>query len=89
MLSTTEVFGENYSRTDSNEDKQFPIFQNRINRIKIGEKDSNTDWWLRCPSLYGLTHFCVVYGSGYSYISNAGYSNGVCFGFCINKKKND
>lgn len=87
MMSATEVFGDNYGESDSKDDKQFPIFQNYRDRIKFDEDGSASYWWLRSPYLSKATHFCIVDGNGYSYDSSASNSYGVCFGFCINKKK--
>ena len=41
------------------------------------------NWWLRSPNIGGTSLFrCVGTNGGVSY-GGAGYTNGVCFGFCV------
>ena len=40
-------------------------------------------WWLRSPNTDYTTNFYNVYLEGYANNTNASYSIGVCFGFCI------
>lgn len=55
----------------------------RIKALNNGE-GAVSSWWLRSPSTASATSFCNVGTSGwYGYYYGAGYSYGVCFGFCI------
>lgn len=82
-LSYTQVFGAN-RRCDEPEDSQMDIYKRRRNRAKefVGQSESWCSWWLRSPYTGCATSFYTVYLEGYGG-NNASYSNGVCFGFCI------
>lgn len=85
-LSYTQVFGKKPVIQDMEpEDSQLDIYKTRRNRIKGWGANNNdhSTWWLRSPYTDYTTSFYLVYLEGYDTNYYAGYSNGVCFGFCI------
>lgn len=87
---TFEMFGESsYSpaaeRTTGNA-RQYPIFTDNASRIKkMNNGGGSAQWyWLASPYASNSTAFCTVNSGGSSSAnSNAGGSDGVCFGLCV------
>ncbi len=67
------------------ENVTFSLFTDNASRIKkyYNGTGSAQYWWLRSPHSSHSTNFCNVASSGGSSNSNAVYSYGVAFGFCI------
>ena len=81
LLREREVFGENlYGEPEKSE--QLPRYREQKNRIKR-LSGVPFPYWLASPYASNSTYFCLVTGSGSSYINAAGSSYGVCFGFDI------
>lgn len=86
LWSYTEMFGDadldDKEKARDKGDKWVELFKYRRNRIK--EFNGQAYWyWLRSPHINWTTYFWYVSSDGGVYIHNAGYSSGVCFGFCI------
>jgi hypothetical protein len=87
LFNNIEVgWGSNSNTPYSYEGHKYPIFSNNASRIKyLSDGAGQAGWyWLRCPYINYTTNFWIVYFDGFVYYYYlAGYSNGVCFGFCI------
>lgn len=87
LFNNIEVgYGSNTTTPYCYEGHKYPIFSTNASRIKYLSNGTGQAyyWWLRSPSIYFTTNFWYVYSDGnviYTYY--AGYSYGVCFGFCI------
>lgn len=76
LFSEAEIFGEqDWTKKEPDRGKQFEYFKDRRNRIKLNADGDTTSWWLRSPYVSNSYNFC--------YVSDAGYTGGVCFGFYI------
>lgn len=85
LPSEYEVHGKEIYATYNGEDKQFPFYEERVNRIVVDE-DGDTTWrWLASPCASFTTFFCVVGDDGFADASNASVSLGVAPGFVIRK----
>ena len=80
-FSEMEVYGST-SNSHSGEGKQYDYYKAGNSKVK---KVGSTAfwWWLRSPLKNDRTGFCAVVTDGSAGRSQAGYSNGVCFGFCF------
>lgn len=54
-----------------------------IIKRKANGGGSTLYWWLRSPYVGLTAYFRLVYGGGYVNYYGAGYTYGVCFGFCV------
>lgn len=85
LPSEYEVHGEEIYAKYNGVDKQFPFYEERINRIVVDE-DGDTTWrWLASPSAGSTAYFCYVSYYGGADSSNASTSFGVAPGFVIRK----
>lgn len=84
LFSEIEIFGS-ISYSKSGEGAQYPYFATAGNRIKhlANGTGSARWWWERSPDASYSHTFCIVNGNGSAGNSNAGDSDGVCFGFCV------
>ena len=82
LFSEYEVFGEDWCDKDPG-DKPIPYYQTPANRVKCDADGDTTWWWERSPYAGYSTFFCGVASGGVAGNTNASYSSGVCFGFCI------
>lgn len=83
IFSEMEVYGSE-EHSESGEGKQYDYYKAGNSKVKkVGGTDSW--WWLRSPIASTDNRFCAVSLSGSinMTLSNAGNSNGVCFGFCF------
>lgn len=81
LLSEIEVFGATqYSY--AGEGKQYEYYTAGNSTIKK-VNGSADDWWERSPYSGTTNGFCSVNSNGDAYITNASYSYGVSFGFCV------
>lgn len=83
LLSVKEVFDDWFRSAPNSEDKQFPYFKKRLNRILVDDNDDLKYWWLRSPYASSSSTFCYVFSYGGAISGNATTSYGVAFGFCI------
>ena len=84
LFSEIEIFGSvTYSK--SGEGSQYSRFATASSRIKYLSNGSGSAdiWWERSPNGNNSNIFCNVYSNGYANYDYAGYSGGVCFGFCV------
>lgn len=81
LFAEKEIFGSKKYSVDG-EGTQYARFTASNTRIKK-LNGSATSWWLRSPYSSNSNRFCAVNASGAAIGSNASYSIGVCFGFCI------
>lgn len=81
LLSEIEIFGSvRYSK--SGEGTQYDYY--KAGKSKVKKRNGYAaNWWGRSPGARNSTHFCLVYNDGVAGGNNAGYSNGVAFGFCF------
>ena len=85
LPSEYEVHGKEIYATYNGEDKQFPFYEERVNRIVVDE-DGDTTWrWLASPCASNTTHFCGVGNGGSASYSLTSGSLGVAPGFVIRK----
>lgn len=85
-LSPMEVDGDWFWANDNGEDKQFPYFIDRANRIMADGTGAVTYWWERSADISYSYHFYYVSTSGGPYNSGGASSRcGVCLGFTIRK----
>lgn len=85
LPSEYEVHGEEIFAKYNGVDKQFPLYEERMNRIVVDE-DGDTTWrWLASPAASDTTYFCYVDDSGSANSGNASTSFGVAPGFVIRK----
>ena len=91
LFSEVEIAGERrYSVTGEGEQYDYwkklynhgGLAANRIKKLSNGSGNASY-WWLRSPCASYSSYFCSIYSSGEFNSSNASYSYGVCFGFCI------
>lgn len=54
-----------------------------IIKRKANGGGSANGWWLRSPNIGSTSSFRCVGSNGGVYYNNAGYTYGVCFGFCV------
>ena len=81
LLSEIEVFGATqYSY--AGEGKQYEYYTAGNSTIKKVNGSAN-DWWERSPYSGDTNRFCSASNSGNATHNDAGYSNGVSFGFCV------
>ena len=86
LASEMEVFGpHDWTENDPDRGEQMAYYKRRGNRVKAlgDEGEAANGWWERSPIANDTTYFCLVYSSGGADYSNAGYSLGVAFGFCV------
>ena len=81
LFAEKEIFGSKQYSVDG-EGTQYARFTASNTRIKK-LNGSVTYWWLRSPFSSFTGSFCAVNTSGAASNSDANYSRGVCFGFCI------
>ena len=81
LLSEIEIFGS-VSYSKSGEGTQYDYYKAGNSKVKK-LNSSAANWWDRSPGARNSTHFCLVYREGDAGGNNAGYSNGVAFGFCF------
>jgi hypothetical protein len=82
LPSLTEVTGEDWAGSDSEDDVHFEYFKDEKSRVKQLNNET-TWWWLRSPYSDNSTQFCAVTGTGtasHDY-ATGGYS--VAFSFLI------
>ena len=85
LPSEYEVHGEEIFAKYNGVDKQFPLYEERMNRIVVDE-DGDTTWrWLASPGASSTTYFCYVSYSGLAGSDGASHSFGVAPGFVIRK----
>lgn len=85
LPSEYEVHGKEIFAKYNGVDKQFPLYEERMNRIVVDE-DGDTTWrWLASPGASIATHFCNVNSGGFAGSSGASSSFGVAPGFVIRK----
>lgn len=81
LLSEIEVFGATqYSY--AGEGKQYEYYTAGNSTIKKVNGSANA-WWERSPDSGNTSYFCRVTNGGDASFSNASYSFGVSFGFCV------
>ena len=76
LLAEIEIFGST-KYSVSGEGTQYAYYKAGNSKIK------NAAWWERSPYSGDSRYFCSVYNNGNFMYSNADYSNGVAFGFCV------
>lgn len=84
LFSEIEIFGSvTYSK--SGEGSQYSRFATASSRIKYLSNGSGSAnlWWERSPYGNYSNAFCCVGSNGGADSSNANFSRGVCFGFCV------
>ena len=80
-FSEMEVYGST-SYSHSGEGKQYDYYKAGNSKVKkVGGTASW--WWLRSPEAGYSASFCAVRTVGSVSSFDAGYSGGVCFGFCF------
>lgn len=85
LPSEYEAFGKEIYGKYNGQDKQFPHYADRRNRI-INDQNGDYEWaWLASPSGVNATDFCHVYASGRANNNSASNSYGVAPGFVIRK----
>lgn len=85
LPSEYEVHGKTFYANYNGEDKQFPFYEDRLNRIVVDE-DGDTTWrWLASPSASSTANFCFVSYHGNASYSFASTSLGVAPGFVIRR----
>lgn len=84
LFSEAECFSAT-TYSAAGEGEVYPIFTDNASRIKklANGAGSANAWWERSPIASYSAGFCGVNSGGGAGISNASYSRGVCFGFCI------
>nr|DAT41565.1 MAG TPA: Putative endo-beta-N-acetylglucosaminidase surface protein [Caudoviricetes sp.] len=81
IFSEVEAYGST-TRSYAGEGKQYDYYKAGNSKVKK-LNSAAVWWWLRSPYANSSSFFCVV-DTDSSVSSNfAGYSNGVCFGFCF------
>ena len=83
LLSKTQVFGKGGWSEREPEDAQLLCFLREKGRVKECSDNGTWFWWLRSPEASGSSSFARVGSNGFSYNTNASYSYGVAFGFCL------
>ena len=81
LLSEIEIFGTT-TYSVAGEGTQYEWYKAGNSRIKKVNGSANA-WWERSPHSGNAGNFCCVYSSGGASGSNANYSGGVSFGFCV------
>lgn len=81
LLSEIEIFGTT-TYSVAGEGTQYEWYKAGNSRIK--KVNGSADyWWERSPRSGNATYFCYVDSSGSANYTNADYSRGVSFGFCV------
>ena len=81
LLSEVEIFGST-SYSVSGEGTQYAYYKAGNSKVK-NVSGSAYGWWERSPYASSSTSFCIVGSYGNASSSNASYSYGVAFGFCV------
>lgn len=81
LLAVIEIFGST-TYSVSGEGTQYAYYKAGNSKVK-NKGGSAGSWWERSPGSGGSDYFCFVNSGGAADRSNAGYSTGVAFGFCI------
>lgn len=81
LLSEIEIFGTT-TYSVAGEGTQYEWYKAGNSRIKKVNGSANY-WWERSPYSGNTYNFCIVGSSGNANNSNASYSYGVSFGFCV------
>lgn len=81
LLAEIEIFGST-TYSVSGEGTQYAYYKAGNSKVK-NKSGFAYDWWERSPYSGNSSYFCYVNGYGVADRSNASYSNGVAFGFCI------
>ena len=92
LLSEIEIFGV-ADNSASGEGTQYAYWKqhNSNDDRRKGPQNNPTSyyvWWERSPKVTGLSYFCNVHLNGGEDYSNASFSNGVSFAFCLGKSSN-
>ena len=83
LLSEVEVFGTT-THSKSGEGKQYDYYRAGNSTIKWIDVGINAwVWWERSPASGDNSKFCSVDRDGNADISNASYTDGVSFAFCV------
>lgn len=84
LFSEVEIFGTT-TYSAAGEGEQYEYFATAAKRIKYLSNGSGSAsrWWGRSPYASNSGYFCYVGSNGNASFSDASYSRGVCFGFCV------
>lgn len=81
IFSEVEAYGST-TRSYAGEGKQYDYYKAGNSMVKK-LNSAAVWWWLRSPYANSSSFFCAVDTNSSVSSSFAGYSNGVCFGFCF------
>ena len=81
LLAEIEIFGST-TYSVSGEGTQYAYYKAGNSKVKNKGGSANI-WWERSPNSGYSNNFCYVTSSGNANSSNANYSYGVAFGFCV------